>query len=309
MIIRCLGLFAFTEQDVATPNTQTADEQDDDEKVHELVDIITEEVSDVDRAANRRTYLVVKRSADMDEDTLGPELIEDEDSNLTAIGKAEDEEDDEDAQEAARRRKQALVLPGPVKQALLGATTGALRRLTTLVASIKDAEEMSGRVDKPMPGAVARELEGICDALAKLLDRYPAPMSKAGTQRQAADLLGTLELLQKLLAEALPQAPAAAPPAHATPTTKRAAAAPDGLQALTDALTSITTSMQALTDKVKGQDAEIARLKQSTGLPASREVDAVRAPKQPEPVSWPMDMNRPLTREHVEKDISFFDVD
>lgn len=304
---------------MATPRTQAAEDQDDDETVHELVDIVTEEVSDVDRAANRRTYLVVKRSVNMNEDTLGPERIEEEDGNLTAVDKAEDAEeedeedddDDDDAQpaaRAARRRKQALVLPGPVKQALLGATTDTLRRLTALVASLKDAEASSARMDKPMPDAVARELKGICDALTKLLARYPAPMSKAGTQRQAA-LQGTLALLQKLLAEVLPQARAEATPAHAAPTAKRAAASPGDDQAITDTLTSIAAAMKTLTDKVKGQEAEIARLKKSTGLPASREVDAVRAPKPPEPVSWPMDMNKPLTRAQVAKDISFFEDD
>lgn len=318
------------EHDVATPRTHATEEQDDDETVHELVDITAEEVSDVDRAANRRTYLVVKRDGDTDEDMLDPAFVEEDDA-LTAMDKAaadedegdedeDDEDDEEDAKPAsaarARRRKQALVLPSPVKRALLGAATGALRRLTALVTAIKDAEESSARPGGPLPDAVARELRGICEALTKLVARYPAPAAKADTtvaiQRQA-ELQDTIELLQTLLAEALPQEPAAAPPGAtpsiATPTAKRAHGSPDNAQALTDTLASIAVSLKALTDRVQGQEAEIARLKKSTGLPASREVDAVRAPRPPEPVSWPMDMNQPLTREQVAKDISFFEND
>jgi hypothetical protein len=63
------------------------------------VDIIAEEVSDVDRAANRRRYLAIKRETDGDEDGLGPELFDDE------LG---DEDMDSDPEDALAREGEAF---------------------------------------------------------------------------------------------------------------------------------------------------------------------------------------------------------
>jgi hypothetical protein len=63
---------------VSHRKTRTRDVNNEDDRVHELVDIIAEEVSDVDRAANRRRYLAIKRQSDSDEEGLGPELFDDE---------------------------------------------------------------------------------------------------------------------------------------------------------------------------------------------------------------------------------------
>lgn len=77
----------------------TDEERRRDPKVYQLLDIIAEEVSDVDRAANRRTYLVVKRRTEMDNDQLGAEVVEDETGALTVIDKAEAEDEDEEEKE------------------------------------------------------------------------------------------------------------------------------------------------------------------------------------------------------------------
>ena len=58
-------------------NHSDEDERKKDPKVYQLLDIIAEEVSDVDRAANRRSYLVVKRRTDMKtKDQLGAEVVD-----------------------------------------------------------------------------------------------------------------------------------------------------------------------------------------------------------------------------------------
>src|SRR5690606_37198156 len=125
----------------------------------------------------------------------GPELLDDEDGDFTTPDKAEAEEDEDDDEEedaaksksqhtqgAGMARKQALVLSAPIKQALLRALAEALERLTAVVASIKDADETDEKSERPMPDSVARELRGIQDQLAKLLDRYPAKVTKAGAK-------------------------------------------------------------------------------------------------------------------------------
>jgi len=335
----------------------------EDQKVHQLLDIIAEEISDVDRAANKRTYLVVKRRTDMDvaDQTLGPEVVTDEAGNLTAMHKAADDEapgpdsgaaakvavttkaqdDEEDDKE---RTKQALVMPAAVKQALLQTTTDALKRLMAVVDAIKAAEESDENLDKPTPDSAAREMRAVCQLLEDALKRYPAPVSKddADASRSDVDKAGTrlsgkrrdqlknaIELLQKLLEEVLPSKAAprgAAPEYRSTKLADRANVGADvqpnqdatqsaqeilsdvpGLADVLKSLTSLSEVAGELKSKVQGQDEEIARLRKSTGLPASREVDAVKQPQPAKPVSWPLDMNRPLTREKVAKEVSFFD--
>lgn len=336
----------------------------EDQKVHQLLDIIAEEISDVDRAANKRTYLVVKRRTDMDvaDQTLGPEVVTDEAGNLTAMHKAADDEaqgpdsgaaakaavttkaQDDDEAGDKERTKQALVMPAAVKQALLQTTTDALKRLMAVVDAIKAAEESDEKTDKPTPDSAAREMRAVCQLLEGALKQYPAPVSKDDTDDVRSDvdkagarlsgkrrdqLKNAIELLQKLLEEVLPSKAAprgATPEDRSTKLADRANVGADvqpgqdatqsaqeilsdvpGLADVLKSLTSLSDVAGELKSKVQGQDEEIARLRKSTGLPASREVDAVKQPQPAKPVSWPLDMNRPLTREKVAKEVSFFD--
>jgi len=325
-------------------------ERDKDRKVHQLLDIIAEEVSDVDRAANRHSYLVVKRRTDMNTtDQIGAEVVEDDDGKLTAIDKAKDDDGREDEETKARsgeeedETKQALVIPGRVKQALLRATTDALKRLMAVVEAIKNAEETDEKLDKPTPDSVAREFRSVSQLLAGALERYPAPVAKdegddkTDVAKAGAKLAGkrrdqlktAIEVLQKLLEDVMPEksAPRGAPPGDRSTDPNRAnvgaGVQPDqdaarsaqevlsdvpGLADVLKSLSSLGEVMKELRSKVQDQDEEIARLKKSTGLPASREVDAVRKTKPTDDsVSWPLDMNRPLSREQVAKEVSFFD--
>jgi hypothetical protein len=304
-------------------------DQEDDERIHELVDIIAEEVSDVDRAANRRTYLVVKRDAEGDEEAPDAEIsaededvivldkAEDDDEDVIVLDKAEDDdeaEDDEqkdDEAEAPRKpakgraRKQALVLPPGTRKPLLDRTARALERLTALVQAVKDAEERQGVF---VPASVPRDIRAICDELASLLGRS-SQTSKAGAKMASTrrrQLENAIEVLQKILDEVMPQLAGHTPQAQpsATPVAKQQ---PDASSKLAQVLGSMSESMAALGARIRAQDAEIARLKKSTGLPASRPVETVRAPKSPEVEGWPLDMNAPLSRDSVAKEISFFD--
>jgi len=315
------------------------EERRKDPKVFQLLDIIAEEVSDVDRAANKRSYLVVKRRTDMKtKDQLGAEIVEDADGKLTAIDKAKGDDEEQGETKAAARpdkeedeSKQALVIPGAVKQALLKATTEALQRLMATVNAIKGAEETDEKLDKPTPDSVARELHAVSQLLGGALERYPAPIAKAGAKlasKRRDQLKNVIDLLQKLLEEVVPEksAPRGAPPGDRSTDPNRAnvgaGVQPDmdaarsaqevlsdvpGLADVLKSLSSLGEVMKELRSKVQGQDQEIARLKKSTGLPASREVDSVKRPEPPKPVSWPRDMNRPLSREQIAKEVSFFD--
>ena len=73
-------------------------------------------------------------------------------------------------------------------------------------------------------------------------------------------------------------------------------------------LASVATSLRSLTDAMKDQSQRLGRLEKGVGLPNSRQ-----APERPaarsgaEEVSWPLDLNRPMDRESVDKTTSFHD--
>ena len=330
------------------------------------MDIIAEEVSDVDRAANRRRYLAIKRENDGDEDGLGPEIFDDEnmdsDPGDAALAKArrsradadeeeagdeeseddqladvfeggeesdeeesdeededeaDEDEDDEDTRKPRRRkaRKEAQALSANTKAALLRRTAPVLERMTKLVASIQRAAETQERGAQATPEWVTRELQWIYNALEQLLGQPSKPVHKVGAKmasQRREQLKGAVELLQRLLQEVMPElsasrAPGPNPP-QPTLTAKSAKRAPDEYGEFGALLASMTEGISALTTQVKTQAAELARLKKSTGMPASRPVESVRRPAPPEPEeNWPFDMNAPLSRDRVAKEISFFD--
>jgi hypothetical protein len=352
---------------VSHRKTRTRDANSGDERVHELVDIIAEEVSDVDRAANRRRYLAIKRQSDGDEDGLGPEFFDDElgdegmdsepddaslakarrsraaadddeseddddsddaeDEGLFEDGDSEDAEDeeeseDEDDKRRPRRRKarkETRGLSAKAKATLLRRTAPVLERLTKFVASIKDAAETQEGGAQGMPDWITRELQWVCDALEQLVGGSPKsatrPVNKLGAKmasQRREQLQDAIALLQRLLQEVLPEITAARAttpsPPQPTPTAKAATREPGTHGELGALLASMTEGISALTTQVKTQASELARLKKSTGLPASRPVESARRPRPTEPEEdWPLDMNAPLSRDRVAKDVSFFE--
>jgi hypothetical protein len=73
---------------MATETTLAATHSEDDEhRIHRLRDMVVEEVSLVDRAANKRRFLIVKRSEEMaEDDRVGAEVRPDGRGGLTAGG-------------------------------------------------------------------------------------------------------------------------------------------------------------------------------------------------------------------------------
>ena len=341
--------------------TRTRDVNNEDDRVHELVDIIAEEVSDVDRAANRRRYLAIKRENDGDEDGLGPEIFDDEemdsdpeDASLAKARRSRADEDDEESEDdeseddqladvfegdeesdeesdedkaeddedrrkprRGKARKEAQALSANAKAALLRRTAPVLERMTKLVASIQRAAEPQERGSQVTPDWVTRELQWICNALEQLLGQSSKsatkPVNKLGAKmasQRREQLKGAVELLQRLLQEVMPEITASRAPGpnQPQPTAKAARREPDAHGEFGALLASMTEGISALTTQVKTQAAELARLKKSTGLPASRPVESVRRPAPPAPEEdWPFDMNAPLSRDRVAKEISFFD--
>jgi hypothetical protein len=329
--------------------------EDEADGVHRLRDIVVEEVSLVDRAANQRRFLVVKRSAEMaDESTANadtkpdtPNAIQkakkkpaaaaraeeavdeekakkpadDQDDEATDAEKAraaskdddEDDTDDDAAGEKKQRKKgEGLVIAAPVKEALLRILTSALERLMALANSIKDATEPDEGEGATMPEDVGTELAAIAEMLSGVDKRKTtkAGVAKAGA-RMAKDRLDRFQKAIALLADILKELT----DAKEAPAEPSAGAAESGVSkrdvtpsqaATVPGLADLVSGIGELTRVVKRQEEELTRMRQARGVSNAIPVEGGRRAEPPD-VSWPLDMNRPISRDKVRKEVSFFE--
>ncbi len=119
------------------------EEEKADSRVHQLFDLVVQEVSDVDAMANRRDYLVRKQRENMNASaSMGPELVAKENGELTTV--APDAEPPAPAPAAAPVEptaaakdsvltKQVPPLSAAIRAGLLRWTMEARQRLNMLV--------------------------------------------------------------------------------------------------------------------------------------------------------------------------------
>ncbi len=334
-------------------NAKAASKDGEADGVHRLRDILVEEVSLVDRAANKRRFLVVKRSGDMaDESNADTDVekakkkpaaaaseTEDEqkrkkpasgddeadDAEKARKPSSDDEPDDEETEKAKKppeeeetddgektpKRKQALAIPPPLKEAMLRMLTEALERLMALANRIKEATEPEGDdAEAGLPEDIGAELSAIAELLGSTDKRKAAKagVAKAGA-RMSKDRLDRFQKAIALLADILKEltdskdAPAG-PSAGAAEAgiQKRDAAAGTAVPGLTE----LVTGIGELTRVVKRQEEELTRIRQARGVSNAIPVEGGRR-TEPQDVSWPLDMNRPISRDKVRKEVSFFD--
>lgn len=373
---------------MASDSIESAARDDDEDKgIHRLRDMVVEEVSLVDRAANKRRFLIVKRSGDMADDAKdGAELVADGRGGLTAGGgiekarkkpgadaadselaeeekrrkpgaedraaekarrrpSPEDEDDEEaDGAEKARRpkpkdgeddeetgaqkarkpkdeddedeekRKQAetLTIPTPVKEAVLRALTEALERLMSVANRVKEAAETADQVETPLPDEVGAEVRAVAEVLRSVGERYPSPTAKAAVAkagaRMAKDRLDRFQKAMALLAEILKELTDSKELAPTAGAAEAGVRKRDGsaLPPQVPGLSELVAGIAELTRVVKRQEEELGRIRQARGVSNAIPVDGVPR-REPEEVSWPFDMNRPITRDKVKKEVSFFD--
>jgi pyruvate/2-oxoglutarate dehydrogenase complex dihydrolipoamide acyltransferase (E2) component len=224
--------------------------------VHRLIDMVVEEVSLVDRAANKHRFLLVKRDGDTMHDAPQDTAPAEGESHATSdTSKAED--------------------------TLLTAAQQALEAVTALVEALSSTDGIDGvRVVE-----VAQHLRALADALEE--DEDDSEDEKAVEAR----------------AKAANPVPAPQP----TPQPAPPAPSPDA-SGVMEGLTKLTDAVRALEGSVKEQHQRLGRVEKQFGLPNSS-APAERPPKPAvEDVGWPLDMNKPLNRESVDKALSFHDV-
>ena len=68
----------------------------------------------------------------------------------------------------------------------------------------------------------------------------------------------------------------------------------------------LVSGIGELTRVVKRQEEELTRMRQARGVSNAIPVEGGRR-AEAQDVSWPLDMNRPISRDKVRKEVSFFE--
>ena len=284
--------------------------------VNRLLDIVVEEVSLVDRAANKHRFLIVKRSDEMDETTTDTTTSPaDETTAETNPAPAPDSE----AGGAGESTGGGDEPTGfAVDSAPLAVAVAALEGLTETVELLGTLGEEEA---KPRLAELATELRGVSERLAQVAggvggEDGASTDASDGTEagepaKDGAAFASVIEAVRATLQRvgSLLEAGGddqAGSDGGGDSDDDGSGSTSDG--GLGDQLAELATELRALTDTVKEQQQRLARLEKRFGLPNSAP-SGERPPRaDDEDVGWPMDLNRPFDRESVDKAISFHDV-
>ena len=250
--------------------------------VHRLVDMVVEEVSLVDRAANKHRFLVVKRDAPMKDKT---------DPKTDDAEKPEGDPPEKPKKKPAKKADTADAI---------ATATGILERLTAAVEMLGEAsDEDADQILIELAAELSEAASEIADAAGVAEEEEEGEAEK---RKSVADTVAKVRALLSEVTSMLGKAKADADP----PSSEPPAPAPSTDAQVSKQLENVATSLRTLTDAVKEQGQRLARVEKGTGLPNSRTHDE-RPPAREEDVGWPLDLNRPLDRESVDKATSFHD--
>lgn len=287
--------------------------QDD---IHRLLDIVVEEVSLVDRAANKHRFLIVKRSDPMEENYADKAKTPDGEAAKTAK-QTPPENPVPEAGGAAPEDTGA-----PPDGSMLEAAVAALERLTETVDTLSALADGDARMKI---GEIAAELRALADTLVESAGAEPAPPPEPDSDLAVVieSVRATLQQVGSLI-DATKAAPAKAKPKSDPAqdgkdkpqgkTAKRDPAAGDDAGAaaqddpLRKDLAGLADSVRKLVEALKDQAQRLSKLEKRFGLPNSAPAREEHNRPEDEEVGWPMDLNRPFDRENVDKAVSFHDL-
>ena len=276
-----------------------------DNATRRLIDITVEEVSLVDRAANKRKFLIVKRSDSMNENDTNTNPAE-----TTPIS------DDGVEIEVTSFPENNI----PPDTGMLQTALDALEKLTFAVESLGSVQETGARVKIE---ELASELSDIAERLSDATradhsasadpEDSAQDTSSSGLDQLIESVRATLRQVGSLIDGAKGKTqdkPAKDPAAESNGQTGSPVTTPASGVAQTTALektlAGLNQSLTALNDSFKGLQLRLSKLEKGFGLPNSQLKE--RTQKQtPETVSWPLDLNKPMDRANVDKAVSFHD--
>jgi hypothetical protein len=257
-----------------------------DDGVHRLVDMVVEEVSLVDRAANKHRFLIVKRDDAMDDDNTTDTTNNDPSPSAAPTAKLDD-------------------------GTALGAALSALESLTGLVELLGSlgADQADARLAE-----LAEELRSVAEQLLArtaqdedIEARAKGDHAKPAEPRDFAGNVTAAKQALVRLAELAAKVPAPRTETPAQPSTTKDSSAPTTPN-VTESLAKLAESFRSLSETVKEQQQRLGRVEKQFGLPNSA-APAERVSKATvEDVGWPLDLNKPKDRESVDKAISFHDL-
>ena len=268
-----------------------------DRPINRLLDILVEEVSLVDRAANEHRFLIVKRDTPMADTQTDTDAAEE-------AGDLNEQADVHEHADAPEGASTATADP------LLTSAVAALEGLTSTVELLGSlgADQADARL-----APLAAELKATAEALLARAGVAPAEASaEAGDAADGEDnsepsFEAHLAAARDALAQ-LARLTASKPTPAPEPPPPEAAKAPALPQELTASLAAMTESFRALAETVKEQQQRLARVEKQFGLPNSAPSTERVRKAEPEEVGWPMDLNHPMDRESVDKAVSFHDL-
>lgn len=285
--------------------------------------MLVEEVSLVDRAANKRRFLVTKRGAGMKDGKDGTVALQPDGKGGLEVVAPDTSSVDVEKQNAGEKLQSAIdrlmSVANKVKEGDdPGGYAGELKQIGALMASVTEkypsptAKTGGETGDKPVESAATSEPVATSPATPVASGAAPTEtVAKAGTRMKKERLdrfRSFVKGLTELLSEIEPEIEAAttAPPQVPSAGTAQVGKVdpnPEMLAAIKKSEETIT----ALQAQVKTQQERIEKLAKTTPAPSSLPVEQRRGVEKKTSVSWPMDLNMKLDRESVGKDVSFHD--
>ena len=259
--------------------------------VHRLLDIVVEEVSLVDRAANKHRFLIVKRSEDMSTST-------EQTADVTAHTHAAEGQETSGPSSGGGQAQDGGA-------GTLEAAVSALEGLTEAVELLGTAGEADAEA---RVAELASELRQVADRLAGPPGgSADAPTGKDGeaSAGDSKDKPG-LEAVIGQVKDAIARVSALVSEARQNREGGKERTQPDDNG--DDRLATLIDELRALTSTVKEQQQRLARLEKRFGVPSSVPAGEQTPASGDDEVGWPLDMNRSLDRESVDKAVSFHDV-
>ena len=266
--------------------------------VHRLIDMVVEEVSLVDRAANKHRFLIVKRDDAMDDNTPAEKATTDgADPTMAPSADATWTVADGSPLGAALAALESLTAIVELLGSL-GADSNDMR-LAALAEQLRATAEQILERTGFAPPSDGTDASAPADVQARAKTDEPA--KPTGASAFAADVAAAKQALSRL-AELASKAPPAkqekrdALPAAAEPTP------------VAESLAKLADSFRALSDTVKEQQQRLGRVEKQFGLPNSAAPAEHVSKASVEDVGWPLDLNKPKDRENVDKAVSFHDL-
>lgn len=287
-------------------------------QVHRLEDLEVEEVSIVDRAANKRRFLAVK-SEGGEMEGKGAEIVKDDQGNLITNEEVQNEPQEQETQEVessssstdqetsvfksletvVEKVEKRLSINPDIRREIFQSLGDTMGRLNAVMSSADMAQIDRGDKPSTLVPVLASELMEVSKsimALSKLLGGVKKEDDSQDETKQFDFVSAISEIGAKL--KELDSTPGETSSVEKSETTIK----------LEKAFVALTSKVTELTGIVKSQNKKLHELEQSRGqsnvLPVEKGEFGTREDEETE---WPLDMNNEKTRETVDKAISFFD--